>query len=129
MYDPLKVEKTDHPDIVGGIVWADCELEWIRAYGKRCYNHGNAKGMEACKLPFEEPKVGADRTAAVTKEMIGAAHDVMLKKGDFVLSARLLERIYLAMEQAAPAPQTPFDTCPTCEALARTVMMDQTGAA
>ena len=73
-------------------------------------------------------KVGAGKTATVTKEMIGAAHDVMLKKGDFVLSANLLERIYLAMEQAAP-PQTPFDTCPGCEALARTVMMDQTGAA
>ena len=29
----------------------------------------------------------------------------------------------------APPPQTPFDTCPTCEALARTVMMDQTGTA
>ena len=41
MYDPLKVEKTDHPDIVGGIVWADCELAWIRAYGTRCFNHGN----------------------------------------------------------------------------------------
>lgn len=52
----------------------------------------------------------------VTKEMIGAAHDVMLAKGDFVLSAAMLERIYLAMEQAAPPPQTPFDTCPTCEA-------------
>lgn len=74
-------------------------------------------------------KVGADRTATVTREMIGAAHDVMLAKGDFVLSARLLEQIYLAMDQAAPPPQTPFDTCPTCEALARTVMMDQTGAA
>ena len=65
----------------------------------------------------------------VTREMIGAAHDVMLAKGDFVLSANLLERIYLAMDQAAPPPQTPFDTCPTCEALARAVMMDQTGAA
>ena len=74
-------------------------------------------------------KVGAGKTATVTREMIGAAHDVMLAKGDFVLSAALLERIYLAMEQAAPPPQTPFDTCPTCEALARTVMMDQTGAA
>lgn len=74
-------------------------------------------------------KVGAGGTATVTKQMIGAAHDVMLAKGDFVLSANLLERIYLAMEQAAPPPQTPFDTCPTCEALARTVMMDQTGAA
>ena len=72
-------------------------------------------------------KVG--RTATVTREMIGAAHDVMLEKGDFVLSANLLERIYLAMEQAAPPQQTPFDTCPTCEALARTGMMDQTGAA
>ena len=128
-YDPLKVEKTDHPDLVGGVVWADCELDWIRAYGTRCYNHGNAKGMEAGRLLFEEPKVGAGDTAVVTKEMIGAAHDVMLAKGDFVLSAAMLERIYLAMEQAAPPPQTPFDTCPTCEALARTVMMDQTGAA
>lgn len=42
----------------------------------------------------------------VTKEMIGAAHDVMLAKGDFVLSANLLERIYLAMAQSAPPPQT-----------------------
>lgn len=98
-YDPLKVEKTDHPDhpdLVGGIVWADYELDWIRAYGTRCYNHGNAKGMEAGKLLFA-PKVGAGDTAVVTKEMIGAAHDVMLAKGDFVLSAALLERIYLAM--------------------------------
>ena len=45
-------------------------------------------------------KVGADGTATVTKEMIGAAHDVMLAKGDVVLSYSLLERIYLAMEQA-----------------------------
>ena len=52
----------------------------------------------------------------VTNEMIFAAHDVMLAKGDFVLSAAMLERIYLAMEQAAP-PQTPFDTCPTCDAV------------
>lgn len=71
-------------------------------------------------------KVGSGDTA-VTREMIGAAHDVMLAKGDFVLSAALLERIYLAMQQAAPPTQTPFNTCPTCEALARTVMMDQTG--
>ena len=70
-----------------------------------------------------------DGSGRVTREMIGAAHDVMLAKGDFVLSACLLERIYLAMEQAAPPPKTPFDTCPTCEALARTVMMDQTGTA
>ncbi len=73
-------------------------------------------------------KVGAGKTA-VTREMLTAAHGVTLKSGDVVLSARLLERIYLAMEQAAPPTQTPFDTCPTCEALARTVMMDQTGVA
>lgn len=96
-YDPLKVEKTDHPDLVGGVIWADCELEWIRAYGTRCYNHGNAKGMEAGRLLFEEPKVGCDGTA-VTREMITAAHGVTLKTGDVVLSARLLESIYLAMD-------------------------------
>ena len=37
----------------------------------------------------------------VTKEMICAAHDICLKKGDFVLSASLLERIYLAMRDKA----------------------------
>ncbi len=78
---------------------------------------------------METPQLRKIHPTTVTKEMIGAAHDVMLAKGDFVLSAAMLERIYLAMEQAAPPPQTPFDTCPTCEALARTVMMDQTGAA
>lgn len=41
----------------------------------------------------------------------------------------LLTKIYLAMDQAALPSQTPFDTCPTCEALARAVMMDQTGTA
>lgn len=45
-------------------------------------------------------KVGAGGTATVTRKMVGAAHDVMLAKGDFVLSANLLERIYLAMAQA-----------------------------
>lgn len=63
----------------------------------------------------------------VTREMIGAAHDVMLARGDFVLSAAMLEKIYIAMNQAAPPDKTPFDTCPTCESLARTVMMDQSG--
>ena len=37
----------------------------------------------------------------VTKEMICAAHDICLKKGDFVLSASLLERIYLVMRDKA----------------------------
>lgn len=101
-YDPLRVQKTDHPDIVGGIVWADCELNWIRAYGTRCFNHGNAKGMEAGKLLFDGAHVGAGEMATVTREMITAAHGVTLGSGDVVLSARLLERIYLAMAQAAP---------------------------
>jgi hypothetical protein len=28
----FRVEKTDHPDIVGGIVWSDCELRWINEH-------------------------------------------------------------------------------------------------
>lgn len=84
----------------------------------------NRNGLKGSPLR----EVGAGETE-VTREMIGAAHDVMLAKGDFVLSAALLERIYLAMERAASPRQTPFDTCQTCEALARAVMMDQTGTA
>ena len=49
----------------------------------------------------EEEEVGAGNTA-VTREMIGAAHDIMLARGDFVLSAALLEKIYLAMEAKKP---------------------------
>lgn len=56
---------------------------------------------------------------AVTREMITAAHRVTLEPGDLVLSARLLERIYIAMEQTAPPALTPFDTCPTCESQGR----------
>ena len=58
----------------------------------------------------------------VTREMIGAAHDVMLAKGDFILSHAMLERIYLAMEKAAPPK---FNTCPSCEALARAELKEQ----
>lgn len=63
-----------------------------------------------------------------TREMVGAAHDVLLSR-QMMLSYEILEQIWMAMEQAAPPLQTPFDTCPTCEALARSVMLDQTGAA
>lgn len=46
-------------------------------------------------------KVGAGETAVlVTRKMLTAAHGVTLESGDVVLSARLLERIYLAMEAA-----------------------------
>jgi len=45
-------------------------------------------------------EVVADGTAIVTREMITAAHGVTLESGDVVLSARLLERIYLAMNAA-----------------------------
>ncbi len=90
-------------------------------------------GDDGCGDPeqtlFAIAELKSSKVGAVTREMICAAHDVMLAQGDFMLSAALLERIYLAMQQAAPPTQTPFDTCPTCEALARTVMMDQTGAA
>lgn len=45
-------------------------------------------------------KVGAGRTATVTRAMLTAAHGVTLESGDVVLSARLLERIYTAMAEA-----------------------------
>lgn len=38
----------------------------------------------------------------VTKEMIGAAHDIMLSRGDFVLPSNLIEAIYLAMRTKEP---------------------------
>ena len=59
----------------------------VADYLKRTGRHGS---------PLRE--VGSGETAVVTREMIGAAHDVMLAKCDFVLSAGLLERIYLAMD-------------------------------
>jgi len=71
-------------------------------------------------------RAGVGSAEGVTLDMVTEARDMPLESGDVVLSARLLERIYFAMSQAAPPQQTPFDTCPTCEALARTVMMDQT---
>lgn len=52
------------------------------------------------KLKSEVRKVGDRGTATVTREMLTAAHGVTLHSGDIVLSARLLERIYLAMEAA-----------------------------
>ena len=55
---------------------------------------------QAAIAELQAAKVGAGRPATVTREMIGAAHDVMLAKGDFVLSASMLARIFLAMEAA-----------------------------
>lgn len=54
----------------------------------------NAKRLADAK------KVGAGRTATVTRAMLTAAHGVTLESGDVVLSARLLERIYTAMASA-----------------------------
>lgn len=58
----------------------------------------------------------------VTRKMINAGHDVMLKRG-MVFSHEVLSELYKAMEQAAPPDRTPFDTCPTCQALARAVLV------
>jgi hypothetical protein len=38
----------------------------------------------------------------ITKEMIGAAHDIMLQRGDFILSADMLAKIYEAMQNREP---------------------------
>lgn len=56
--------------------------------------------MRAAYEMLPDAKVGAGKTATVTRKMIFAAHDVLLAKGDFFLSAVLLERIFLAMEAA-----------------------------
>lgn len=45
-----------------------------------------AKGTQIVRTPVE-----------VTREMVSAAHGVTLERGDIVLSANLLERIYRAM--------------------------------
>lgn len=52
------------------------------------------------KLKAEARKVGDRGTATVTREMLTAAHGVTLESGDVVLSARLIERIFLAMDEA-----------------------------
>jgi len=66
---------------------------------------------------------------AVTNEMISAAHKVTMEHGDIVLSHRLLTKIYLAMDALANQEKTSGSPCPTCQSLARAVMMDQTGVA
>lgn len=65
----------------------------------------------------------------VTNEMISAAHKVTMEHGDIVLSHRLLTKIYLSMDALANKEKTFGSPCPTCQALARAVMMDQTGKA
>ena len=62
------------------------------------WNEGR-EAIEAVIGGEEDEEVGAGGTA-VTREMITAAHGVTLESGDVILSARLLERIYLTMEAA-----------------------------
>lgn len=64
----------------------------------------------------------------VTNEMISAAHGVTMKRG-IVLSWEILQDIYLSMDALANHEKTSGSPCPNCEALARAVMMDQTGSA
>lgn len=64
----------------------------------------------------------------VTDKMISAAHGVTMKRG-IVLSWEILQDIYLSMDALANQKETSGSPCPTCVALARTVLMDQTGQA
>ena len=64
-----------------------------------------------------------DNIMALAKEYRDAIDDHGPKR------QALRAAIEQALGQAGPPPQTPFDTCPTCEALARAVMMDQGGTA
>ena len=78
------------------------------AFGKHQYKLGTAQADayfsgcdEGHRLAREYlEKVGAGKTVVVTRKMLTAAHGVTLEGGDVVLSARLLERIFLAMEAA-----------------------------
>ena len=63
------------------------------------WNEG-CEAIEALIGGEEDEEVGAGGTATVTRAMLTAAHGVTLKSGDVVLSARLLGRIFLAMEAA-----------------------------
>jgi hypothetical protein len=75
--------------------------------------------MTDYKSMFEQ----AVRTLAAIDEALGIGDDGC---GD---PDQTLTAIAELKAAKVGTPQTPFDTCPTCEALARTVMMDQTGAA
>ena len=55
----------------------------------------NRNGLKGSPLR----EAGADGTA-VTREMTNAAIDVMLKKGDVILSADFVARLYMAMDAA-----------------------------
>jgi hypothetical protein len=74
----------------------------IRSQERPCTCHPDDGRPETCAKQYALSackKVGAGGTA-VTREMLTAAHGVTLESGDVVLSARLLERIYLAMDAA-----------------------------
>ena len=52
----FRVEKFDHPDLVGGIVWADCELAWINErITLAILAEREACAME-CEAQAEEPE-------------------------------------------------------------------------
>ncbi len=72
--------------------------------------------MTDYKSMFEQ----AVRTLAAIDDALGVGDDGC---GD---PDQTLTAIAELKKQASAPLQTPFDTCPTCEALARTVMMDQT---
>lgn len=57
----------DHPDLVGGIIWSSCEIQWINDYGDRRFNSGVAKGMEAGALLFNESAVVAGMAMLVRR--------------------------------------------------------------
>lgn len=52
-HDQLNVNKEDHPCIADCIVWSESELAWIRSYGRRCFNYGNAQGLSAGQKLFD----------------------------------------------------------------------------
>lgn len=73
-----KVVAEDHPDLVGGIIWSACEIDWINEYGDRRYNAGVAKGMEAGALLFKESNAITDMAMLVRRMAMAMAKQSQL---------------------------------------------------
>ena len=77
------VDKFDHPDFVGGVVWSSCELEWIRNRDKEWESElaevrrENAELKEALQHPSYEVenrlRAQRDELQSNVKRMAAAA--------------------------------------------------------
>ena len=86
------VDKFDHPDFVGGVVWSSCELEWIRNRDKEWESElaevrrENAELKEALQHPSYEVenrlRAQRDELQSNVKRMAAAAVKAGLPSAD-----------------------------------------------